>query len=103
MKGFEMRLRTNLNRPQPDSRPQLPKQPSVSERHDVAVVQAEARRLAHALRPFGVLRKDQLKVVARAASWHEGSFDRALRAAVEAGEIERLPFDFYRPRSAPLD
>jgi hypothetical protein len=82
--------------------------PSVSERHRVAVVQAEARRLARILQPFGVLRKDQLKLRAGASSWHEGGFDSALHAAIEAGEIERLPLDFYRTtddsvrgRSAP--
>jgi hypothetical protein len=72
------------------------RQASISDRHRVAVVQAEARRLARILQPFGILRKDQLKRRAGAASWHEGSFDSALHAAVESGEIERLPLDFYR-------
>lgn len=70
--------------------------PSISDRHRVAVVQAEARRLARILQPFGILRKDQLKRSAGAESWHEGSFDSALYAAVQSGEIERLPFGFYR-------
>jgi hypothetical protein len=60
------------------------------------VVQAEARRLARILGPFGVLRKDQLKRRARATAWHEGDFDVALKRAVDSGEIERLPLDFYR-------
>jgi hypothetical protein len=64
------------------------------------VVRAEARRLAHALEPFGVLRKDQLKRRARTAKWHEGTFELALQAAVKAGEIEPLPLDFYR-KAAP--
>jgi hypothetical protein len=70
--------------------------PSISDRHHVAVVQAEARRLARILKPFGILRKDQLKLEAGADSWHEGSFDSALHAAVQSGEVERLPFGFYR-------
>jgi hypothetical protein len=66
------------------------------DRHRVAVVQAEARRLARILQPFGVLRKDQLKRRAGATAWHEGGFDAALKTAVDSGEIERLPLGFYR-------
>ncbi len=73
-----------------------PRERSVSDRHRVAVVQAEARRLTRILQPFGILRKDQLKLRAGASRWHEGSFDSALQAAVESGDIERLPLDFYR-------
>lgn len=69
---------------------------STSDQRRLAVVQAEARRLAQSLQPFGVLRKDQLKDAARAKEWHEGSFESALRVAVDSGEIEQLPFDFYR-------
>jgi hypothetical protein len=88
-------------RPEPDSgqrggRRHEDTSRSTSDQHHLAVVQAEARRLAQSLGPFGVLSKDQLKVAARATRWHEGSFESALRVAVESGEIERLPLDFYR-------
>jgi hypothetical protein len=36
-----------------------------------------------------------LERVARAERWHEGGFDRALAAALDAGEIRRLPLGFY--------
>ncbi len=65
-------------------------------RHETAVVQAEARRLALALAPFRVLSKPALARVARTARWREGGYDRALNAAVRAGMIERLPTGFYR-------
>jgi hypothetical protein len=73
------------------------------DQHRVAVVRAEARRVARILQPFGVLHKDALKRRARAANWHEGSFDGALRTAVAMGEIERLPLDFYRKSHHPGD
>lgn len=66
-------------------------------------MQAEARRLSRVLQPYGVLRKDQLRLIARAASWHDGSFDAALRAAVASGEIEQLPFEFYRKVDRPSE
>lgn len=65
-------------------------------RHEEAVVQAEARRLALALAPFRVLRKPALERAAGAYHWHEGSFERALEVAVRAGMIDRLPAGFYR-------
>jgi hypothetical protein len=68
----------------------------LARRHDEAVIQAEVRRLAHALQPFGILRRDSLERVAKATKWHEGGFDRAIAAAVHAGRIERLPGEFYR-------
>ena len=64
-------------------------------RHDEAMIQAEVRRLARALRPYRVLRRDALQRKARAARWHEGAFERALDAAVESGAIKQLPRNFY--------
>ncbi len=64
-------------------------------RHEDAVIQAEVRRLARALAPYRVLQKDALRRTAGADSWHDGGFDRALDAAVEAGKIKRLPAGFY--------
>lgn len=65
-------------------------------RHDEAVIQAEVRRLARALRPYGVLHREALECAAGAWRWQEGGFDRALGAAVQSGVIEPLPADFYR-------
>lgn len=72
----------------------------LSKRHSEAVIQAEVRRLARALRPYGVLHRNALERAAGAERWHEGSFDRALSRAVGSGAIERLPAGFLRsPRS----
>jgi|GEM_PF-7102950 len=65
-------------------------------RHEQAVIQAEARRLARALAPYRVLPRQTLERVAGASRWHDGGFDSALAAAVRAGEIEELPSGFYR-------
>jgi hypothetical protein len=73
--------------------------------HDEAVLRAEIRRLVRALGPFGVLRRDVLAHEVRAESWQQAGFDRALEAAVRAGEIEQLPVGFYglpRPPSTQL-
>jgi hypothetical protein len=68
--------------------------------HESAVVDAEIRRLVHALRPYGVLRRDVLARAANVETWHEAGFERALRIAVAEHEIEELPLGFYRlPRS----
>jgi hypothetical protein len=64
-------------------------------RHEQAVIQAEVRRLARALRPYRVLRRDELERSAGAAKWNDGGFDRALEAAVQTGAVKRLPFGFY--------
>jgi hypothetical protein len=54
------------------------------------------RRLARALEPFLVLRRDALEHVAGAEHWQEDGFDRALSAAVREGVIEPEPFGFHR-------
>lgn len=70
-------------------------------RHDEAVVQAEARRLAQALRPYGVLHRDALERVAGAMRWRDGWFDTALAAAVKSGKIEEMPSGFLRDPGLP--
>lgn len=65
-------------------------------RHEQAVIQAEMRRLARALKPYRILHRDALQRAAGADSWHDGGFDRALYAAVKAGAVEPLPGGFYR-------
>lgn len=68
--------------------------------HESAVLEAEVRRLVHALRPYGVLRRDALARAANVETWHEAGFERALRLAVAEHAIEELPLGFYRlPRS----
>jgi hypothetical protein len=99
-----MRSITDLGTERQIRRSQEPRCPANFDRHRIAVVQAEARRLARILEPFGVLRRDQLKRRARATAWHEGGFDAALKRAVASGEIERLPLGFYRkaqPQNRP--
>ncbi len=51
------------------------------QRHDDAVIQAEIRLLALALRPCGLAREDALTDAAMAAKEHDGSFQRALSTA----------------------
>lgn len=46
-------------------------------RHDQAVIQAEVRRLARALRPYRVRQRDALKRNAGAAYWTDRVSDRA--------------------------
>ncbi len=64
-------------------------------RHEEAVIQAEVRRLVHAIRPFGILRRDFLARESGAERW-AGGFERALQASVEQGRLEARPFGFYR-------
>ncbi len=59
------------------------------------VLRAEINRLVRALAPYGVLRRDVLRRDVGAGKWHEPWFERALKAAVEEGEIEALPLGFY--------
>lgn len=69
--------------------------------HGDAVTQAEVHRIVHALRPYGVLRRDVLKREAAPGGWHEGSFEEALLAAVRSGKVEKLALDFYRLSDGP--
>jgi hypothetical protein len=64
-------------------------------RHDDAVIQAEVRRLARVLRPYGVLHRTALEDAAGARRWHEGGFDSGLSAAVDSGATERLPAGLF--------
>jgi hypothetical protein len=67
-------------------------------RHERVVTEAEIRHLQLALAPFRVLSRTALKKCSGSALWHEGTFERALRAAVDRGVLEELPGDFYRER-----
>jgi hypothetical protein len=65
-------------------------------RHEEAILQAEVRRLALAIQPFGILRRDLLAREAGAEHWGQVGFGSALQAAVDQGLLEPLPFGFYR-------
>jgi hypothetical protein len=65
-------------------------------RHDEAVIQAEVRRLALALAPFGVLSREALRRQVGGDQWREGSFEQALNRGVRTGALEQLAGDFYR-------
>jgi len=65
-------------------------------RHQTAIERAEMNCLARTLRTYGILHRDALRDVCGAQKWHEGGFDLALHAGIEAGVIERLPGEFYR-------
>src|SRR5579872_6814752 len=66
------------------------------EDHERAVLAAQARLLARALRPVRRLSRPVLKRLARARGWREGCFDLALHAAVQMELIELLPLGFCR-------
>lgn len=68
-------------------------------RHQQAILQAEVRRLLHAIGPYRVLSRDRLSQIAHAERWPERGIDGALRAAVDEGVLEPLPFGYYRDRS----
>jgi hypothetical protein len=65
-------------------------------RHERALIHARAVRLAHGIRPFGVLHKDVLAHVAGAEHWPGGAFQLALDAAVEQGLLQRAALGFYQ-------
>lgn len=65
-------------------------------RHEQALIHARAVRLAHGIRPFGVLHKDVLAHVAGAEHWPGGAFQHALDAAVEQGLLQPLALGFYQ-------
>ena len=90
---FQQAMRRAESQP---ARPRAERDRRMARRHDEAIIQAEVRRLARALRPYGVLHRDALEQAADARRWHEGGFDSALDAAVRAGAVQRLPSGFYR-------
>jgi hypothetical protein len=72
-------------------------------RYQQAVIEAEVRRLIHAIRPFGVLGRGALARTAGAARWQTGQFDRALQAAVDQGYLQQLPFGYGREAHADYE
>ena len=65
-------------------------------RHEQVITEAEIRHLQLALAPFGVLSRSALKQCSGSAQWHEGTFERALRAAIDRGVLDELPGGFVR-------
>ena len=80
-----------------DSQPTVPGRRGAL-RHDEAVIQAEVRRLALALAPFGVLGREALAREVGAERWREGTFEQAVSVAVKTGVIQKLPGGFYGRR-----
>jgi len=84
-----------------------PRHPSVEEHrprpplrdtpaHEHLIAEAEAKRLLHALAPFGILSRTALEHECHACTWHDGGFSAALKTAVSSGMIDELPGGFYR-------
>lgn len=88
--------RTQTTAERDHARPGATKLNGRQRRQQQAVIEAEVRRLIHAIRPFGVLGHAALARTAGAARWQTGQFDRALQAAVDQRRLERLPFGYYR-------
>lgn len=61
-----------------------------------AVREAEVRRILRSLRPFGILHRDALSNAVSARTWRNGSFEAALRAAIDQGRVQELPGGFCR-------
>jgi len=59
------------------------------QRYDEAVIQAEVRRLARALAPFGMLHDEMLRRASGGQSSRRGGSDDALSAAVGTETIQR--------------
>lgn len=68
--------------------------------HEEAITHAEAHHLVLALAPFGVLDRAALARECGHVHWKDGSFDQALRRAIDEGAIEELPGGFYRAATA---
>lgn len=69
---------------------------ALSTPHDAAIVDAEARRLAHTLASYGgVLTDRQLVKLSGARHWSSGAFSLALGRALETGLIRDLGLGFF--------
>lgn len=70
-----------------------------AEEHQMAILTAEARRVAHTVSSYGVLTRRQLEVLSGARFWNRGRFSRALELAQERGLIRHLGYGLYIPAS----
>jgi DNA-binding MarR family transcriptional regulator len=71
--------------------------PALSVRHQQAVLDVEARRLARTLSSYGALHDRQLMTLAGARNWSRGRFSQALSRAVDQHLIRSLGAGFYAP------
>ena len=67
----------------------------IAESHRTAILDAEARHLAHTLASYGVLTRHQLARLSGADHWVEGRFSDALELAEKRGLVRQLGSDFY--------
>lgn len=75
----------------------------LSRRHDDAIIDAEARRVALTLASYGgVLTSGALVELSGASRWSAGAFSLALARALELGLIRDLGLGFYasQPRAS---
>lgn len=82
-----------MNREAHDGSPSIPARRQRA-RHDDAVLSAEVRRLVRVLRAYGPLQRASLAHISHAERWREGTFDRAVTAAIRGGLARELPLDF---------
>jgi hypothetical protein len=71
----------------------------VTDARRAAILEAEARRLAHTVTRFGVLTRGRLAELSSARLWSRGRFNRALELAEQHGLITHLGYGFYAPGS----
>jgi hypothetical protein len=71
--------------------------PLESQEQRTAILDAEARRLAHTLARYGVLTCWQLAELSGAHRWQRGRFSHALSTAIEKEMIRELGCNFYAP------
>ena len=64
------------------------------ERHDHAILAAEVRRLADALRVSGPLHTTMLARRCHANHWSEGTVDAAVREGIRRRQLRRLPMGY---------
>jgi hypothetical protein len=67
----------------------------ITDKHQAAILDAEARRVAHTLTSYGVLTRRQLEELSGARFWNRGRFSLALELAQERGLIRHLGYGFY--------
>jgi hypothetical protein len=74
-------------------------------RHHDAVLAAEVRRLARALRTVGPMPRPALARATGCDHWREGNFEAALEAGLRSGRLRELPLGFVAaaPRQPRTD
>jgi hypothetical protein len=70
---------------------------AMTDEHQAAILDAEARRVARTLMSYGVLTRHQLEELSGAQFWNRGRFAHAVELAQERGLIRDLGYGFYAP------